>query len=97
MVVVTSDHGGLGFSHADATKPVNYTVPFFVWGAGVPAGRDLYALNSDRKSPGTSRPTYAAVPQPIRNAEAANLVTELLRLPAVPGSRINTTQTLDVG
>jgi predicted AlkP superfamily pyrophosphatase or phosphodiesterase len=96
VVVVTSDHGGLGFSHADATHAVNYTIPFFAWGSGVPAGADLYALNPDRADPGTSRPSYDAAPQPIRNAEAGNLITDLLGLPAIPGSRINTTQTLDV-
>jgi hypothetical protein len=96
VVVVTSDHGGLGFSHADATKRVNYTIPFFVWGRGVAAGANLYALNPDRANPGTSRPTYAAARQPVRNAEAGNLVTELLGLRAVPGSRINPRQTLDV-
>jgi predicted AlkP superfamily pyrophosphatase or phosphodiesterase len=97
VVVVTSDHGGLGFSHADATRAVNYTIPFYVWGRGVPAGADLYALNPDRANPGPSRPAYAATVQPIRNAEAGNLVTELLGLRAIPGSRINATQTLDVG
>ncbi len=96
VVVVTSDHGGLGFSHADATRRVNYTIPFFVWGRGVAAGSNLYALNPDRADPGTSRPTYAAARQPVRNAEAGNLVTELLGLRAIPGSRINSTQTLDV-
>jgi predicted AlkP superfamily pyrophosphatase or phosphodiesterase len=96
VVVVTSDHGGLGTSHGDETLAVDYTIPFFVWGAGVDAGADLYALNPDRAAPGTSRPTYAADPQPIRNAEAGNLVTELLGLGAVPGSRINARQTLDV-
>jgi Type I phosphodiesterase / nucleotide pyrophosphatase len=97
VVVVTSDHGGLGHGHGDETQPVNYTIPFFVWGTGVDAGADLSALNPDRTAPGTSRPTYAADPQPIRNAEAGNLVTELLGLGAIPGSRINATQTLDVG
>jgi predicted AlkP superfamily pyrophosphatase or phosphodiesterase len=95
-VVVTSDHGGLGTSHANAAQAVNYTIPFFVWGAGVADAADLYALNPDRSAPGSGRPTYSVTPQPIRNAEAANLVTELLGLPAVPGSRINATQTLDV-
>ena len=97
VVIVTSDHGGLGFSHADASKRVNYTVPFFVWGRGVAAGKNLYSANPDRADPGSSRPTYAASRQPIRNAEAGNLVTELLGLRAIPGSRINRTQTLDVG
>jgi predicted AlkP superfamily pyrophosphatase or phosphodiesterase len=97
VVVLTTDHGGRGFSHADATRAVNYTIPFFVWGPGVDAGADLYALNRDRAAPGTSRPNYDEVPQPIRNSEAANLVTELLGLGAVPDSRINADQTLDVG
>jgi hypothetical protein len=97
VVVVTSDHGGLGTSHAQAALEVNYTVPFFVWGAGVARGADLYALNPDRAHPGDARPTYATDPQPIRNAEAANLVTDLLGFGPVPGSRINTAQTLDVG
>jgi hypothetical protein len=96
VVIVTSDHGGLGTSHADATRAVNYTVPFFVWGVGVARGADLYALNGDRADPGTGRPTYAAARQPVRNAETAGLVTELLGLRAVPGSRINAGQTLDV-
>ena len=97
VVVLTSDHGGLGTSHANAALAVNYTIPFFVWGPGVDAATDLYALNADRAAPGTSRPTYTAVPQPIRNAEAGNLIAELLGLSAVPGSRINSAQTLDVG
>jgi predicted AlkP superfamily pyrophosphatase or phosphodiesterase len=96
VVVVTSDHGGLGFSHADATRPVNYTIPFFVWGTRIPAGASLYALNPDRADPGGSRPSYAPTRQPIRNAEAGNLITELLGLRAIPGSRINPAQTLDV-
>jgi arylsulfatase A-like enzyme len=95
VVVVTTDHGGVGFSHANAGAAVNYTVPFFVWGRGVAAGADLYRLNPDRATPGTARPGYGVRP-PIRNAEAGNLATELLGLRPVPGSRINSAQTLDV-
>ena len=68
-----------------------------MWGRGVAAGASLYALNPDRANPGTSRPTYTAARQPVRNAEVGNLVTELLGLRAIPGSRINPRQTLDVG
>jgi hypothetical protein len=96
VVIVTSDHGGLGTSHADATQAVNYTIPFFAWGAGVAHGADVYALNSDRADPGTTRPTYAAAIPPVRNAEAGNLALDLLGLPAIPGSRINPDQSLDV-
>lgn len=95
-VVVTSDHGGLGTSHADPTQAFNYTVPFFAWGAGVAAGMDLYALNPDRADPGTGRPDYTAGVGPVRNAEAGNLIAELLGFSAIPGSGINTGQSLDL-
>jgi hypothetical protein len=97
VVLVTSDHGGLGTSHSNAAAEVNYTIPFFVWGPGVARGANLYALNPDRAHPGDGRPAYTSVPQPVRNAEAANLVTQLLGFGPVPGSRINTAQNLDVG
>jgi arylsulfatase A-like enzyme len=95
-VLVTADHGGLGTSHADASQLVNYRVPFFAWGAGVARGGDFYQLNPDRTDPGTGRPTYTVSGQPVRSAEAGNLVTELLGLPVVPGSGINTNQSLDL-
>ncbi len=57
-----------------------------MWGAGVAAGADLYALNAERRArPGRRRTTYAGT-QPVRNGEVANLVTSLLGLPDVPGS-----------
>jgi len=96
VVLVTSDHGGLGTSHADPSLAVNYTVPFFAWGAGVAAGADLYGLNPDRADPGTGRPDYAASTGPIRNAEVGNLAAELLGYGAIPGSRINVGQSLDL-
>ncbi|MDQ3464540.1 MAG: alkaline phosphatase family protein [Actinomycetota bacterium] len=96
VVVLTSDHGGLGTSHAEPTLAANYTVPFFAWGAGVAAGMDLYALNPDRSDPGTGRPDYTGALGPVRNAEAANLIAELLGFGAIPGSAINTGQSLDL-
>ncbi|MBA3252465.1 MAG: alkaline phosphatase family protein [Geodermatophilaceae bacterium] len=96
VVVVTSDHGGLGMSHADATQAVNYTVPLFAWGAGVAAGADLYTRNPDRADPATGRPDYSAPIQPIRNAEVGNLIAELLGFGPIPGSRINLNQSLDL-
>lgn len=101
VLLVTSDHGGvLGNSadtaHKDATNPQNYTVPFYVWGPGIGAG-DLYAANpTNRKDPGTERPTPdgPASEQPIRNGEIANLTLQLLGLPPVPGSVIGTKQDL---
>ena len=95
-VIVTTDHGGTGTIHSDATLAANFTVPFFVWGSAVDAGQNLYALNPDRADPGASRTDYGTSVQPIRNAEAGNLATDLLGLHAIVGSQINTNQSLDV-
>ncbi len=100
VVVLTADHGGMAAaqSHGDPTQPDNYTIPFLVWGFEVAAGADLYALNlDDRTDPLVTRPPYDdLVPQPVRNAEAGNLATDLLGLPAVPTSRLGADQDLDV-
>jgi hypothetical protein len=95
-VVLTADHGGRGKSHSDRTKAYNYTIPFLVWGVGVAKGRSLYGLNkNDRRNPGTRRLSYAGR-QPVRNGEVANLVTDLLDMPRVPGSTFNTRQNLTI-
>ena len=99
-VVLTVDHGGISAvkAHGDPTHPDNYTIPFVVWGFEVAAGADLYALNlDDRTDPLTTRPDYDdLLPQPIRNAEAGNLATDLLGLPVIPTSELGTDQDLDV-
>ena len=94
-LIVTSDHGGLGSGHGDATQAYNTTVPFFVRAPGVPAA-DLYALNPDFANPGAASPGYEASPPPIRNADAANLALDLLDLPVVPRSQTNTGMGLSV-
>ena len=65
------------------------------WGPGVAAGGDLYGLNPSFDSPGASRPSYRGK-QPIRNADLANLATDALDLPRVPGSEFDSPRTLDV-
>jgi hypothetical protein len=96
LVVVTADHGGgPGNDHDDPAALADYRVPFFAWGPCVPAGQDLYALNPDRRDPGTDRTSYEGI-QPIRNGDLANLVTDVLDLPAVPGSELNRQQQLTV-
>ena len=95
VVLLTADHGGDGESHSDQSKIANYQIPFIAWGPGVPAGRDLYSFNDDRRSPGTARTTYEG-PQPIRNGEIANLATDILGLPKVPGSEFDADQDLEI-
>lgn len=95
-VIITSDHGGYGNTHEDPTLPTSYTVPFLVWGKGMPAGADLYAINPLYDDPGASRPTYSSSAQPVRNSAAANLAMDLLDLPTVPGSQVDTSLTLRV-
>jgi hypothetical protein len=97
-VIVTTDHGGTGTGHSDATNSFVYTIPFLVWGSGVSPGQDLYALNTGlRQDPGSGRPDYNAAGQPIRNGEAGNLALDLLGLASIPGSSINAAQDLTVG
>jgi hypothetical protein len=94
-IVLTADHGGSGYDHANPALPQDYTVPFYVWGPGVIARGPLYTLNpTNRLDPGTNRPPYSAPLQPIRNGEAANVCLKLLGLPPVPGSTIGAAQDL---
>ncbi len=98
VLLVTSDHGGVGTNHRDQTKAANYTIPFMAFGAGVRAGADLYALNAaHRTDPGRGRPNFGPSGQPIRNADAANLALGLLGLAAIPGSTVNADQALSIG
>ncbi|MCW2835388.1 MAG: Type phosphodiesterase/nucleotide [Nocardioides sp.] len=92
-VILTADHGGQGASHRTPDKLANYRVPFMVWGPGVAAGANLYAINPDYTNPRLSRTTYDDAP--IRNGDLANLALDLLELSAVPDSELNVDQDLD--
>jgi hypothetical protein len=93
-IIVTTDHGGVGTNHGEAELAVNYTIPVFVWSAGVGRG-DLYAMNrAARTDPGDGRPAYASHGQPIRNGGTGNLALALLGLGPIPGSTINVQQDL---
>lgn len=97
-IILTADHGGFDAEHSDPTEPLIYTIPFYVWGAGVTAGADLYTLNSTtRFDPGFGRPDYSdPSQQPIRNADGGNLALSLLGLGPVAGSSINGSQNLAI-
>ena len=91
-LILTADHGN---QDNPLTPADRYTVPFFVWGTGVAAGTDLYALNPGTRQVAASYPmtTYDGI-QPIRNAEANNLALDLLKLGPIPGSVFNSAQDL---
>ncbi len=92
-IILTADHGGFEKNHGDNALPLDYTIPFYVWGAGVRQG-DLYLFNAQsRKDPGTGRVDYSGT-QPIRNGDAPNLALKLLDMPAIEGSSINAKQDL---
>jgi predicted AlkP superfamily pyrophosphatase or phosphodiesterase len=94
-IILTSDHGGLGDDHSDPGEPLDYTIPFIVWGAGAAANKDLYNLNvNSRLNPVAGHPSYDESIQPVRNGDGANLALELLGLGAIPGSSINNMQDL---
>jgi hypothetical protein len=96
LVLLTVDHGGRGAMHYAPSKLQNYRIPFMVWGPGVAAGRNLYGrLNPSFRNPGASRTSYRGK-QPIRNADIANAVTDVLDLPRVPGSEFDSPRTLNL-
>ena len=98
-IVVTSDHGG-GIPHTNhhghGLMWVNYVIPFFIWTAAMTEAADLYAINPGQyMDPGIDMPTSIHIgPQPIRNADAANLCLKLLGLEAISGSTMNLQQQL---
>jgi hypothetical protein len=95
VLLVTADHGGSGKSHGDASRLVNYRIPFIVWGPTVARGAGLYGLNPDYANPGDRRTSYSDNRQPVRNGAVANLALDLLGLNAVRGSEHDRAQDLD--
>ncbi len=97
MVILTADHGGQGATHSNAAELANYRVPFLAWGpgAGVAIGRNVYSLSPTYASPGSTRTTYRGK-QPVRNGDLANLATDVLDLPRVPGAQFDSQRKLNV-
>ena len=101
-VILTADHGGdLGTEGHVLLPGVGLIdsgiIPFYVWGESVEPSADLYQLNAGtRRDPGRSIPSMDEPVQPIRNGDAANLALQILGLPPVPNSTINTAQDLEL-
>ncbi len=95
LLVVTANRGGTRMEANPRTVRSVYRVPLLVSGPGVLAGGDLYAMNPKYTNPRLANPDYAAG-KPIRTALVANLVTKMLGLPPVPGSRLGKAQDLTV-
>jgi Type I phosphodiesterase / nucleotide pyrophosphatase len=86
VVIVTTDHGGVGTGHYDPQQPETGVIPFYVWGRGVPSG-DLYELlQGARVNPGNTFPFDEVGPQPIRNGDVANLALHLLGNAPIAGT-----------
>ncbi len=93
-VIVSADHGGFQTNHFDNANRLNYTIPFFVWGAGVARGERPVRAESpgsaERSAPGPARlygaGNAAADPQRRRWQPAW---MSLLGLPAIPDSLID--------
>jgi hypothetical protein len=91
-VIVSADHGGTGLSHGDNFDPLNYRIPFLLWGPNIPANGDLYVLAQPAaRFPDLSRPVFARGPgQPIRNSDGGNCAMAILDLPEITGSSVRT-------
>ncbi len=95
-IILTADRAGSeinGIDEIDGVDPLdagNYTVPFFVWGPGIPQNIDLYTLNgSNTGNPGTRYIYYDTLTQPIRNGNSANCALNRLGLPSIPGAALD--------
>jgi hypothetical protein len=90
VLMLLADHGGQGTGHFEEAVVAINTIPFCLWGAGIPAGVDAYTLFSNRADPGAARPAFSdtSVMQPLHNADAANLAVTLLGLPLIPDAPI---------
>jgi Type I phosphodiesterase / nucleotide pyrophosphatase len=95
VLVVVGTTGVTRKHYLDNQWPGNYRIPVIVTGPGVTPA-DLYAINPDRTNPGRRQADYAGTPQPIRNLDLSNLLTQLLSLPAIPGTQANTDQSLSL-
>lgn len=84
-LIVTTDHGGVGYGHYDPLDIQCFQIPFYVMAPGVPVG-DAYAAFDNRFHPNVLNPEYQSERQPLRNGDSGNLALYLLGLPPIPES-----------
>jgi hypothetical protein len=84
-LIVTTDHGGVDFSHLGQDDANNYRIPFYVLAPGVAPG-DIYSSLEHRVAPGADNPGYDELGQPLRNGDSGNLALDLLGLDPIPDS-----------
>ncbi|MFW6867478.1 endonuclease/exonuclease/phosphatase family protein [Nocardioides sp. CPCC 206347] len=92
LIVVTS---GSGAGSGNEASLLRYQVPVLVWGNGVEAGGDLYAMNPLLTNPGVARGSYTG-PQPIFTGAIANLALAVLGIGQLPRGLLNRAQNFTV-
>ena len=87
-ILLTTDHGGKGHDHGTITEPLDYTIPFYVWGPDIGPRKDLYALNRRGAARSRRRPAF------VRRARAAD-PQQRRRQPGVEAARAGRRAGLD--
>ncbi len=82
VILLTTDHGGTGFDHSDASLIQDYRIPFLVWGPGVPPARISTRSTPERvRTPARAVPTTTPRLRPSATATAPTSPSRSSRFP----------------